>query len=81
MRRLRITLMFFLLNRLPNGRAKDWYFKRAMKDRIFRIVYFRRIRIIAGWIRVARKSMNDLPGFIQWLQTKLPEKLKDDTAC
>lgn len=31
--------------------------------------------IIAGWLRVTRKAMNNIPGFIAWLQRRLPEKL------
>jgi len=31
--------------------------------------------IIAGWLRVTRKAMNNIPGFISWLQRRLPEKL------
>lgn len=30
---------------------------------------------IAGWLRVTRKAMNNIPGFIAWLQRRLPEKL------
>lgn len=31
--------------------------------------------IIAGWMRVTRKAMNNIPGFIAWIQQRLPEKL------
>ena len=30
---------------------------------------------IAGWLRVTRKAMNNIPGFIAFLQSRLPEKL------
>jgi len=30
---------------------------------------------IAGYLRVTRKAMNNIPGFISWLQRRLPEKL------
>lgn len=30
---------------------------------------------IAGWLRVTRKAMRNIPGFIAWLQQRLPEKL------
>lgn len=33
------------------------------------------IETIAGWLRVTRKAMNNIPGFISFLQTRLPEKL------
>jgi HK97 family phage major capsid protein len=31
--------------------------------------------VLAGWLRVTRKAMNNIPGFISWLQRRLPEKL------
>lgn len=30
---------------------------------------------IAGWVRVTRKSMNNIPGFLSYLNSRLPEKL------
>lgn len=33
------------------------------------------IETIAGWLRVTRKAMNNIPGFVSFLQTRLPEKL------
>ncbi len=33
------------------------------------------IETIAGWLRVTRKMMNNVPGFISYLQARLPEKL------
>lgn len=30
---------------------------------------------IAGWLRVTRKAMNNIPGFVAWLQRRLPEDL------
>lgn len=33
------------------------------------------IETIAGWLRVTRKAMNNIPGFIAFLQSRLPEKL------
>ena len=34
-----------------------------------------KIETIAGWLRVSRKAMNNIPGFLSWLNTRLPEKL------
>jgi len=34
-----------------------------------------KIETIAGWMRVTRKAMNNIPGFISFIQNKLPEKL------
>jgi HK97 family phage major capsid protein len=33
------------------------------------------VETIAGWLRVTRKAMNNIPGFISFLQSRLPEKL------
>lgn len=33
------------------------------------------IQTIAGWMRVTRKAMNNIPGFLSFLQSRLPEKL------
>lgn len=33
------------------------------------------IETIAGWLRVSRKAMNNIPGFIAYLQSRLPERL------
>lgn len=33
------------------------------------------IETIAGWMRVTRKAMNNIPGFTSFLQSRLPEKL------
>lgn len=30
---------------------------------------------IAGWLRVTRKAMNNIPGFLSYLNSRLPEKL------
>lgn len=34
-----------------------------------------KIETIAGWLRVSRKAMNNIQGFVSWLQMRLPEKL------
>lgn len=34
-----------------------------------------KIEVIAGWMRVTRKAMNNIPGFVSFLQSRLPEKL------
>lgn len=34
------------------------------------------IETIAGWMRVTRKAMNNIPGFISFLQARLPEKFR-----
>lgn len=34
-----------------------------------------KIETIAGWMRVTRKAMNNIPGFVSFLQSRLPEKL------
>lgn len=34
------------------------------------------IETIAGWLRVTRKAMNNIPGFISFLQSRLPEKFQ-----
>lgn len=34
-----------------------------------------KIETIAGWMRVTRKAMNNIPGFVAFLQQRLPEKL------
>lgn len=34
-----------------------------------------KIETIAGWLRVTRKAMNNIPGFTSFLQARLPEKL------
>lgn len=33
------------------------------------------VQTIAGWMRVTRKAMNNIPGFLSFLQSRLPEKL------
>lgn len=33
------------------------------------------VETIAGWLRVTRKAMNNIPGFVSFLQSRLPEKL------
>jgi len=33
------------------------------------------MEVIAGWLRITRKSMNNIPGFIAFLQKRLPEQL------
>lgn len=33
------------------------------------------VETIAGWLRVTRKAMRNIPGFISFLQSRLPEKL------
>ncbi|HEU4903169.1 MAG TPA: phage major capsid protein [Flavisolibacter sp.] len=33
------------------------------------------IETIAGWLRVTRKAMNNIPGFVSFLQARLPEKM------
>lgn len=42
------------------------------KDLIEATVNF---EVIAGWLRVTRKAMNNIPGFVGWLQRRLPEDL------
>ena len=34
------------------------------------------IETIAGWLRVTRKAMNNIPGFVSFLQARLPEKFQ-----
>jgi len=34
------------------------------------------IETIAGWLRVTRKAMANIPGFISFLQSRIPEKFK-----
>lgn len=34
------------------------------------------IETIAGWLRVTKKAMNNIPGFISFLQSRLPEKFQ-----
>jgi HK97 family phage major capsid protein len=34
------------------------------------------VETIAGWLRVTRKAMNNIPGFISFIQQRLPEKFK-----
>ena len=34
------------------------------------------VETIAGWLRVTRKAMNNIPGFISFLQSRLPEKFQ-----
>lgn len=34
------------------------------------------IETIAGWLRVTRKAMNNIPGFVSFLQSRLPEKFQ-----
>lgn len=34
-----------------------------------------KIETIAGWLRVTRKAMNNIPGFLSFLQARLPDKL------
>lgn len=34
-----------------------------------------KIETIAGWLRVTRKAMNNIPGFVSWLQMRLPQRL------
>lgn len=33
------------------------------------------VETIAGWVRFTKKAMNNIPGFIAFLQSRLPEKL------
>jgi HK97 family phage major capsid protein len=33
--------------------------------------------IIAGWMLMSRKALNNIPGFLSFLQSRLPEKLMD----
>lgn len=35
------------------------------------------IETIAGWIRVTRKAMSNIPGFISYLQRRLPQKFRN----
>jgi HK97 family phage major capsid protein len=35
------------------------------------------VETIAGWLRVTRKAMNNIPGFISFIQQRLPEKFKN----
>lgn len=34
------------------------------------------VETIAGWLRVTRKAMNNIPGFVSFLQARLPEKFQ-----
>lgn len=31
--------------------------------------------VLAGWVRVTRKSMSNIPGFVSYLQTQMPKRL------
>jgi len=35
------------------------------------------VETIAGWMRVTRKAMSNIPGFISYLQRKLPQKFRN----
>jgi len=35
------------------------------------------VETIAGWMRVTRKAMNNIPGFISFLQARLPQKFRN----
>lgn len=35
------------------------------------------VETIAGWMRVTRKAMNNIPGFISYLQARLPQKFRN----
>lgn len=35
------------------------------------------VETIAGWIRVTRKAMSNIPGFISYLQRRLPQKFRN----
>lgn len=35
------------------------------------------VETIAGWLRVTRKAMNNIPGFISFLQSRLPQKFQN----
>ena len=34
------------------------------------------VETIAGWLRVTRKAMNNIPGFVSFLQARLPDKFQ-----
>ena len=34
------------------------------------------VETISGWLRVTRKAMNNIPGFVSFLQARLPEKFQ-----
>lgn len=34
------------------------------------------VETVAGWLRVTRKAMNNIPGFVSFLQSRLPEKFQ-----
>lgn len=34
------------------------------------------VETVAGWLRVTRKAMNNIPGFVSFLQARLPEKFQ-----
>lgn len=35
------------------------------------------VETIAGWMRVTRKAMNNIPGFVSYLQARLPQKFRN----
>lgn len=35
-----------------------------------------KVETVAGWVRVTRKAMNNIPGFVSFLQSRLPEKFQ-----
>lgn len=34
------------------------------------------VETVAGWLRITRKAMNNIPGFVSFLQARLPEKFQ-----
>lgn len=56
----------------PSPVAEGWTKAQVDMDLIEASV---KIETIAGWLRVTRKAMNNIPGFISWLQMRLPQRL------
>ncbi|MGE7777374.1 phage major capsid protein [Chitinophaga sp. NPDC101104] len=51
------------------GNTKSQFDLRLEEDSV-------KIETIAGWVGVTRKAMNNIPGFVSFLQSRLPEKLR-----
>jgi HK97 family phage major capsid protein len=56
----------------PSPVAEGWTKAQIDMDLIEASV---KIETIAGWLRVTRKAMNNIPGFLSWLQMRLPQRL------
>lgn len=56
----------------PSPVAEGWTKAQMDMDLIESSV---KIETIAGWMRVTRKAMDNIPGFVSWLQMRLPQRL------